>query len=383
MRIAYVTHDFPYGPGDPFVAAEIVALSELGAETIVIPARVPARQQHVQECADAKVVVLPALSAKTMLFAAALCLMHPRRVAYAARAICSAGYGVRARRQNAAFFLKGLAVARAVQQLRVEHIHASSAAVPSTIAYVASLLSGIPWSCTTGWNDASERNMPRAKAATAAFIRVISARARTGLVRSCGSELNGRCTVVPPALLLPRSAHVAAAGSMRLACFVRGAPQLPAVLEAFSRLRTIVPLECDLIVDQNAIAAASAAIEKYRLHARVRVRLCGSHERLFAQMRNGEYGIVLFAGSRPQYVVAALLAGVASIATADTDELIDANCTIVVQRNPDEIAGAISALYSDSERRRTLAERAMLCAQSAFDARVNGRRLFGLMSGAV
>ena len=76
--------------------------------------------------------------------------------------------------KNLAVFPKGLWVAKLCDQIAIDHIHAHWAGTTSTMAMVASKVSGVPWSFTAHRWDIVENNLLQRKVRTATFARFIS-----------------------------------------------------------------------------------------------------------------------------------------------------------------------------------------------------------------
>jgi glycosyltransferase involved in cell wall biosynthesis len=86
--------------------------------------------------------------------------------------------------RNLVAFPKALWLARLARTWQADHIHAHWAGPPSTVAMIASRLSGVPWSFTAHLSDIAARNLLREKCASAAFVRFI-AHAMKDLMRQC------------------------------------------------------------------------------------------------------------------------------------------------------------------------------------------------------
>jgi glycosyltransferase involved in cell wall biosynthesis len=93
-------------------------------------------------------------------------------------------------------FPKALALAHTARLLKADHIHAHWASTTATAAYVASSMSGIPWSFTAHRWDIQEDNMLKEKVRTASFVRVINKRGLTEIDRIVGYELSRKVRVI-------------------------------------------------------------------------------------------------------------------------------------------------------------------------------------------
>src|SRR5207253_25901 len=78
---------------------------------------------------------------------------------------------------------------RLARTRRIDHIHAVWTSTPATVAMGASIVSGIPWSCTGHRWDIEEDNLLGPKAARASFVRAISRRGARSLAQKTGAEV--------------------------------------------------------------------------------------------------------------------------------------------------------------------------------------------------
>jgi glycosyltransferase involved in cell wall biosynthesis len=76
--------------------------------------------------------------------------------------------------RNVAAFPKALWLASLARSWKADHIHAHWAGPPSTVALVASRLSGVQWSFTAHADDITANNLLREKSASARFVRFIA-----------------------------------------------------------------------------------------------------------------------------------------------------------------------------------------------------------------
>jgi glycosyltransferase involved in cell wall biosynthesis len=76
--------------------------------------------------------------------------------------------------RNLAAFPKALWLARLARSWDAHHIHAHWAGPPSTVALIASRISGVPWSFTAHASDISANNLLREKSSSARFVRFIA-----------------------------------------------------------------------------------------------------------------------------------------------------------------------------------------------------------------
>lgn len=395
MKVAYITSHFPCGPGERFFEAEVASLAALRQEITIVPTR-PRRGVPVHAGVHLPVIRLQAFGAATMLLAAAQTCKRPRAVWRALREIVFRRYRLRTKMKNLALFPKALAVAYRLEREGIDHIHAQWLSTPSTIAYVASQLCGVPWSCTAHQFDIFEDNLIAEKANSARFIRAISGRNRDFIIERAGQASASRCLVVHLGVDVPARISPSQNGRiMRLLCPAnlvqkKGHEYL---LQALAQLRERgIPFECDFAGNGILREKIEARIADLGLRARITLRGVVSHDRLCAELQNGRYDAVVIASTEegadfegiPVALMEAMAAGVPCISTetGSIAELIQngVNSRLVPQRDPAALAAAIAELARDPEFRKKLGQNAREQILKQFDTRKTTKELFELMS---
>ena len=171
-RLLYLTSSFPYGINDLFFEPEVRELVRQGVD--VRP--VPIRPRGPLTAADAESLSLrrPLVDLGIATAALAETLRAPVEVAR------TFGLLFRSPRpsvltRNLASFPKALWLARLARSWGADHVHAHWAGPPSTVALVASRISGVPWSFTAHASEIAANNLLREKSASARFVRFIAA----------------------------------------------------------------------------------------------------------------------------------------------------------------------------------------------------------------
>jgi colanic acid/amylovoran biosynthesis glycosyltransferase len=171
-RLLYVTSSFPYGVNDRFFAPEVRELVSQGVEVRAVPVR--PRGPLTTEDAESLAVRHGLFDLAILRAALAETLRAPIAVGRAfALLFHSPAPGVLLR--NLVAFPKALWLARLARSWPADHIHAHWAGPPSTVALVASRISGVPWSFTAHFADIAANNLLREKSASARFVRFIAA----------------------------------------------------------------------------------------------------------------------------------------------------------------------------------------------------------------
>jgi colanic acid/amylovoran biosynthesis glycosyltransferase len=394
MKIAYITTQFPCGPGESFLQSEVRGLAELSGEVVVIPT-LPVSRAQVYRNLGAPVIHLGAFEAGTFWLAAGEFARAPRKVLAQFLTLVRGKYRFSTKRKNIAIFPKALAVAATIRREGVEHIHASWLSTPATVAHVASELTGVPWSVSAHRYDIFQDNLLPAKVASAQFVRVISARNRTLVVERAGSRHDARCRVVHLGVPVPSQVRrPEQRGVVTILCAARLLPVKghEYLIRALAIVRARgISFRCDLAGDGPLRASVQLMIAQADLREYVQLRGHVEHDRLVAELESGKYDIAVLASTEsgiefegiPVSLMEAMAAGVPCVATqtGSISELIDnQTCSrSVPQRDPLAMANAIVDLSLDPRLREEAGKRARARVEAAFDTSRTTRELFELM----
>ncbi len=396
MKIAIISAKFPFGPKEPYLEAEIRALSEYIEELTIIPTSPPRRQSRYPDL-PAKVFRLPLISLRTYGRTIQMCCSRPRAVLRALRSIIAPKARFTVRLKNLAIFPKALAVADIVRRENIDHIHSYWLSTPSTVAYIAAQLAGKPWSSTAHRWDIYEDNLAHAKAKSASFTRVISRRGlsdyrkRIGVVhweRSVALHLGVR---VPP----ERAAYPLAARHrpLTLLCAAAFVPIKghKILIEALAQVRDAgYSVRCFLAGDGPLKSAIAALIRKHRLSSVVTILSEVPHRELLRQLQAGMFDAAVLPSIEredqmegiPVALMEAMAVGLPCIATnsGSVTELLDGSCGIVVpQGNGGALADAIITLARDANRGSSLGLQARQRVAEQYDARQTAAVLSALL----
>lgn len=276
-RIAYLMSRFPK-ISETFILYEIVALEELGLEVEIFPLlRERERLQHREaDRLAARAHDIP-LASRAVL-SAQLHWMRRRPFKY----LAAWGAALRGNLRSPRFLLRAFAVvplaatfARRMEASGVDHIHAHWATHPALAAYVASRLTGIPYSFTAHAHDIYvERTMLDEKIRRSAFVVTISDFNRRFLEQHYGRLAEEHVVVVhcgtdttlfrPPATRRP--------GPWTIVCVASLQPQKGQtyLVEACRRLVAEgVQLRCLLIGDGETRPTLESQIHDAGLEGRV------------------------------------------------------------------------------------------------------------------
>lgn len=396
-RVGIVTATFPYGPAEAFLHDELSALTDLGCELTVFPAR-RRWDRNAHQDLSMDVVRFQLLAPKTLFQAFRAFRRNARAAARALGLIVRSKNGLKTKLKNLILFPTGLAVADEVSSRCLDHIHAYWLSGPSTVGLIASKVSGVSWSYSAhSWDVFMEDNLVREKTASANFGRVVSELGRQGILART-NDASGRVKVIhlgvrsSPA----RMEQHASVGTIRLLCpaFLIPVKGHTYLLQA---LRYVVDAGIDcrcVFAGEGPLRSKLARIIK-NLHLENVVSMPGiiPHQILLEQLHSGAYNAVVLASVErgtefegiPVSLMEAMAAGIPCIATRTgaVPELIDARSGILVnQRDERELCAAIIGLASDPNRRREMGQNAMRRIAQEFDAKTSARSLLKLIENA-
>lgn len=190
MKILYITECFPFGKGEAFISSEVKELRCRGHDVVIVPLRVVKEIVHEDAATFISLTTAESNFSPKVLLAAAMtiCLSFLTVLKYLFLFLTQSK--LRNRYRNLQCFFKSLWLARFAKKLKVDHIHAHWAVCTSSMAMVASDITGIPWSFTAHRYDIVENNLLSEKTKSASFARFIS---KSGL--ELASQLMGTAHV--------------------------------------------------------------------------------------------------------------------------------------------------------------------------------------------
>jgi glycosyltransferase involved in cell wall biosynthesis len=383
MRIIYVTQALPFTKLEAFIIPEIASLARSGIEVRIIP-RSPMRAitHGDAQPLESMSVARPLLSTEIVISACGEFLRSPVRAVRALRfLLASRSLGIFLK--NLAVYPKALWLAGIARAWKAKHIHAHWAATVSTMALIASEVSGVPWSFTAHRFDIIENNLLDLKIKKAAFGRFIS---RNGLEMARSLNIDGldqKAQVIHMGVDLPHPTG----GLSRLAAprvVLCAASLLPVkghryLVESIAILRRR-GLEISLWIAGEGELLLKLQQQVQSLGISKQVQFLGqlSHAELLGLYRENRVGIValpsidLGNGEHEGIPVSLIEAmsheiPVVSTATGGIPELLRGEAGLLVPAaDPDALADAIQRLTLDSELRESLARRGRARAEEEF-----------------
>jgi len=368
LKLAYITARMPFAFAEQFFEPEIDSLAET-FELTLIPTRATRRENRYPRL-HATPHFLALFDARVARLALAEFRRSPGAALAALRTLAFGRCALRARAVNLVLFPKALALAAEVRRLGIEHMHVNWMTSSATIAYVASRLTGIPFSITAHQHDIFYDNLTREKVRRAEFVRVISARNCRHLQALLPPELRAKCRVVHLGVRLPAAPLAAPERLPRILCAARMCEWKGHrfLLRALAELRDAgVAFTCDLAGDGEIQAAVAQQIVELRLGERVQMLGNVPHAALVASLERGDYDVFALASTErdgehegiPVALMEAMAVRMPVVATrtGSIAELVDDESGLLVpQADPRALAVALQRLLGDPALRSRLGE---------------------------
>jgi len=400
MTIAYITAHTPFGKGETFVLEEIFALAELGVELLIVPRNSPKEVFHDlgRQLLD-RTVWLPLFSGRILLaFLKAAALK--RRLWEILADILHHSRTPRILVKNLAVVPKAVFIANLLCQAKVQHIHAHWGSTTATMAWIASELTGIPWSMTLHRWDIAENNMLKLKVERSAFVRCISEDGRREVLRIVGEQYQHKVKVLHMGVRLPDTLPEKSCLTRQVFVIACPANLVPVkghrfLIEACALLRErgVRNFKCLIIGDGPLEAELRRQVGELRLEEEVEFLGWLPHEKLMQMYEQGEVDVVVLPsivteeGEKegiPVALMEAMAYGIPVISTetGGVPELLSGAGIIVPPKSPQALAEAIIELMKTEKFRRQLARLGRARVEMSFSLKLNIQKLLQLMEAS-
>jgi colanic acid/amylovoran biosynthesis glycosyltransferase len=390
MDLVYVTSRFPFGPGEGFLGPEIAAHLESGANLRLFPMWPKGGSVH-SYARDYRAITdwagpLPA-AASALRGAAAAPSEFAKRAVLASTSGRLAGRG-----RNIAVLPRAAALVDVLRRRRPDHLHAHWGGASSTVAMIASEVTGTPWSMTLHRWDIRANNLLARKISSACFTRVISV---SGAAQVAAIVPTARPLVIHMGIQLPASSDAEpAAKAKRIACIATLVPVKNhlGLLDAFREGLGDQDVVLDLIGDGPLREELRAHAARLGLASRVRFLGTLDHGEVMRRLRSHEWSAVVLASSAtdeaqegvPVSLMEAMASLVPVVATdsGGTGELVGAGAGLLVPvGDRAALANALRTVVTDAELRRRLAHAGRRRVADSFDVEVVAAELREHFSG--
>jgi colanic acid/amylovoran biosynthesis glycosyltransferase len=393
-KIAYITGNTPFGAGEEFVLTEMLALKRSGADMLIIPRDISQGIFHKKaELLREITLSIPWFNGKIFRGFIKYILMKPVPFIKIIREIVIKARNAKIALKNLIILPKSLYLSRLLTQQHVSHIHAHWASTTSTMAYVISKASSIPWSFTTHRWDIKENNLLKEKCKTASFVRAISERGRNEIIEIIkDNSLAKKISVIHTGVKLSEYSkdYSPRSDMFTLLCPANLLP-VKGHIYLFAACRTLL----DKGMRFKCLIAGGGPIEE-ELRRRVSdLNLDGSvqflgklpHEGLLNLYARGKIDVVILPSIRtkdgeqegiPVSLMEAMSFGIPVISTntGGIPELIgDGSGIMVAEKDSQGIADAIEKLMKDGAYMRLLTEKGQKKIEEDFDVSAISQRL--------
>ena len=393
MTVAFITQSAPYGRSEAFAIAEINALRRQGLDVRTVPVRPGRSMYHTDGRVLASTSVRAALMSMPVLGAALAEVASRPLVAIACARLVLKSRTTDHFFRNLAVVPKGLWLARWARHSGVTHFHAYWATTPATVAAVASLASGVPFSFTAHAWDIEEDNLLSAKVGAARWVRTIADAGRAALVDIVGSAAADKTTTVHLGVEIPLKPVSPSRRDEFV--FVTVASLEPRkghihLLTAFRRLRQEQPetsLRLILIGDGPLRTRLERQATLLGLARLVEFRGGIPHQALLAAIDAGAFDAMVLpsadgvAEGIPVALMEAMARGLPVIATdsGGTRELVAGGGHLVPQGDAGALADAMRSIASHPPTRARIGRAARRKVIAQFDVDLTTRRLADLL----
>jgi glycosyltransferase involved in cell wall biosynthesis len=294
--------------------------------------------------------------------------------------------------KNLMILPKALYVSKVLRKEGVVHIHAHYGSTTSTMAYIISRVTGIPWSFTAHRWDIPENNLLKIKAESASFVRAIDRKGREEILNIVNEEtLSEKIMTMHVGIRTVNSIKQASSSDIfTLLCpamllLKKGHKYL---LEACNILSNKgLKFKCLIAGDGPLRDELSAKIINSGLDTWVDLLGPLSQENLFNLYSSGQVDLVVLPsivtedGEKEGIPVALMEAMTHSIPVISTNtggipELLDGGCGIMVnEKDPQSLAAAIEKMMTDNDLRKQLGEKGRSKIDSDFNVALIAKEL--------
>lgn len=380
-RVVYVTASLPYGDDERFVVPEIEELERQGVDVVICP------RGWMTPYAESDTRHLLRQTLQPRLVSPGIIGTALREIGRSPRRAVRAIWQLRRSRspsmllKNLAVVPKGLWLGAYARRNGIKHLHAHWAGTTATLALIASMTSGVPFSFTAHRWDIAEDNLLETKVRAAAFARAID--------RLGAEELAALSRSPEDAVVIIHMGVISMAGGRRRTLGDPPTIAVPAtfveikghtyLLQAMSVLSERgVDVRVELAGEGTERGAIEREIAERSLGDRVLLRGFVPHDQLLEELAAGRYDMVVLPsiipgpGERegiPVALMEALAAGVPAIGTntGGIPELLhDGAGLLVPDRDAVALADAIELLIGDPHERAAMIERGYERVRSEF-----------------
>ncbi|MEC4684594.1 MAG: glycosyltransferase [Nitrospirota bacterium] len=207
-RIAYITVKAPFGTQETFILTEMLALKGRGADILILPRDRSGDLFHKEAAPLIKdTLSTPWFDVDIAKDLISFICRKPGSFIKIMYNIAFKARNIRIALKNLIVFPKAVSLSEDIKKASISHIHAHWASTPSTMAYIISRITGIPWSFTAHRGDIAENNIINKKCASALFVRAIDEEGCKDMLEiAADSALQGKILTLHMGVEIPENA---------------------------------------------------------------------------------------------------------------------------------------------------------------------------------
>lgn len=203
MKIVYITAKIPWGGGETFVLEEMLELKRQGINLLIIPRNPPKEIFHKDTKGLLKNAFwLPLINLK-IIFVFLYSFLIKKSLWKILSVFLKESRNYRIFIKNLAVFPKAVFIAKIIEKAEIQHIHAHWGSTTSTMAFIVSQITGIPWSFTLHRWDIAENNLLKEKLKSTKFARIISEHGKNELLGIIGKSYEDKIKVLYMGVKIP------------------------------------------------------------------------------------------------------------------------------------------------------------------------------------
>lgn len=393
MKILYITAQTPWGKGETFILEEMLNMKYQGVNLLIIPRNPPKEIFHKEAIKLLENAVwLPLINLKMIIIFLVSILSKPClwKILFS---ILRYSRSWRIMIKNLVVLPKGVFIANMIKNDNIDHIHAHWGSTTSTMAWIISELTGIPWSFTLHRWDIKENNMLSKKIKTAKFVRCISEHGKSELLEIIGRSYKEKVKVIHMGVKIPENT-IRFQSTKKIFKIIVPANLIEVkghqyLIDACLNLinQGITNFQCIFYGEGVLREKLESLIVERKLVDYIKMPGPIPHEKLIDMYKNREVDIVIlpsittYKGEHegiPVSLMEAMAYGIPVISTntGGIPELMSGGAGIIVeQRSPDQLAQAIIRIMKDTNFTRELSERGYQRVQSEFNIDKNVENL--------
>lgn len=397
-KIAYITAKIPYGSQETFILTEILSLKQSGIDLLIIPRDKGKKVFNKEAVLLIKDTInIPWFNLKIFLNLLIFILLRLPEFFDIIYTTILKARNIKIGLKNLIILPKSLYLSNILKE-KVSHIHAHWASTTSTMAYIISKVTGIPWSFTAHRWDISENNLLKEKCKNASFVRTICHEGRDEILEIIRDNyVNHKILVIHMGIKMPETGN-------KNQCASRPFTILCPANLVIKKGHKYLFEACKILLEKNVkfkcLIAGDGPLENELRNLTVRLKLEGCieflgrlpHDRLLDLYSTGEIDTVVLPsiitpdGEKEGIPVALMEAmsykvPVISTNTGGISELIENSCGVMVdEKNPRAIAIALEKLIKNTNYREYISRNGEGKVQRDFNVSIIAQKLLKLFS---